>query len=196
MTRIELLKRILVKEYNGKIKFDSGLLPSNSFTLNFLLHLYAVYHDVAAELIDITGATQNMYQPSQTGTYRDRIDGVADDDDMGIVVGTGTTAENNSDYALDTQIAHGTGAGQLQYGSVSIAAPSVTGSNADVVVTRTFVNGSGASITVKEIGVYCRTYTILPAYKYFCIVRDVLVSPVEVGNGQTLTVQYTFRVTV
>ena len=55
---------------------------------------------------------------------------------------------------------------------------------------RSFVNGSGGSITVREIGVYC---TADPGNLYFCIVRDVLGSPVAVPDGGSITVIYTFK---
>lgn len=188
MAKIELFKRILIKDKNGRIKYDSGLVPSNSFVMAFLELLYTLNAYTSLSINDISDAAQSINYDSANML---RVGAADDDDTYGIVVGTGTTAESNTDYALATQIAHGTGSGQLDYGAHGFTAPAVVGSNVGMVVSRTFYNGSGASITVREIGVYCLAAT----YK-FCALRDVLITPEAVANTETLTVQYTFRTTV
>ncbi|GAI73856.1 unnamed protein product, partial [marine sediment metagenome] len=75
-------------------------------------------------------------------------------------------------------------------------AAAVAAGNVDLVVTRTFTNSSGGSITVREIGIYCFSTDTGAIARYFCIVRDVLATPQAVGNGEILTVQYTLRTTV
>lgn len=103
----------------------------------------------------------------------------------GIVVGTGSTAVAMADYALNTKIAHGTGAGQLQYGSHTINNASGT-SPITWVVTRAFTNGSGGNITIAETGIQNDTTndTLLE--------RTVLASTYTVNNGASCVVTYTF----
>ncbi len=116
------------------------------------------------------------------------------DDDYGILVGTGTTAETSTDYQIETKIAHGTGSGQLQYAAGDYTAAGVSGSYVEFEVRRTFTNGSGASITVQEAVIYCKTWGA-GAYRYFCIARD-LTGGVSVPDGQVLTVKYIYRTLV
>jgi hypothetical protein len=56
----------------------------------------------------------------------------------GIMVGTGTGAFDFDNYALGTLIAHGTGAGQLQYGAVTFNAPQTSGNDRYFEIIRTF----------------------------------------------------------
>jgi hypothetical protein len=113
-------------------------------------------------------------------------------DTYGVVVGTGTTAVAIDDYNLATKIAHGTGSGQLQYGAVTINAPQISGNDCYCEVIRGFTNGSGATITVAEIGLVFR-------YEgqawYWLMVRDVFSSAFDVLDTKTLTVTYKVKVT-
>ncbi|GAI73859.1 unnamed protein product [marine sediment metagenome] len=139
---IELLKRVLIKDKKGNKIFDSGMMPSNSFVVAFLEHLYGAFVDSSYGITDTGNTSRDVYDPCIDGVSpsqeRDNVDATVNDDDYGIVVGTGTTAESSTDYKLDTQIAHGAGAGELQYGSTGFTAPSEVGGNVDFVVTRTF----------------------------------------------------------
>ena len=111
----------------------------------------------------------------------------------GIVVGTGSTPQANDDYVMETLIAHGSGATQLNYGATSKVAAQVVGGNVDFVLQRTFVNGSGGTINVTEFGIYMSSNTG-SGTDYNLGMHDV-VGAVAVLNGQTLTVTYTFRTT-
>jgi len=195
MSHVEVLRRVIICDRNGKIKFDSGLQPSNSFVIAFLQHIYGTFKDVDISIRNSADAAITVKAPSGTAYARHHIGAGDNDDTFGLVVGTGTTPETNTDYALDTQIAHGTGAGQLDYGAHSFTATAVVGSNVDMVVSRSFYNGSGSSITVREIGIYCQS-RYATGYAYFCTLRDVLGTPGVVNNTETLTLQYTFRTTV
>lgn len=195
MSELEAFKRIIIRDRKGKIKFDSGLEPSNSFVIAFLETLYTLFANVSYAIEDVGNTARNIADPSDGAYMKHRIGAGDNDDSYGIVVGTGVTVETNIDYALATKIAHGTGADQLDYGDHSFTAPAVVGNNVDLVVSRSFYNGSGASITVKEIGVYCDSQDSGGNHRYFCILRDVLTTPGVVNNTETLTVQYTFRTT-
>jgi len=188
---LELLKRLFVTNKEGEIVFDSGLQPSHSFVLQFLEAFYAMCSATAyavttignvetawpgAEVISLNGAAANVYE--------------------GIVVGTGTVAEASSDIAMGALIANGVGAGQLQYGLQGFTQPAIAGANVDFVMTRTFINGSGSTITVTEIGIHEQDSTHDTATTSRLAIRDVLASGVAVADAATLTVQYTLRTTV
>jgi len=114
-------------------------------------------------------------------------------DTKGIVVGTGTTAESFEDYALDTKIANGTGAGELSYVASELHNVTWTGGTltmADEQV-RYFNNNSGGSIGVNEVGIIAQidiaTLNVLALMS-----RDVLGSTVTVPDTGQLKVTYTF----
>jgi hypothetical protein len=111
----------------------------------------------------------------------------------GIIVGTGNTAPTVTDYKIETLIAHGAGAGQLQYGAVTFGAPASDATTSQYTITRNFANASGGGITVNEIGLYVNNQIIASVYtihSYFMWLRDVIAGGILVNNGQTLTVNY------
>ncbi|MFA5187490.1 MAG: hypothetical protein WC551_13505 [Patescibacteria group bacterium] len=108
---------------------------------------------------------------------------------FGIVVGTGNTAPDITDYQLQTIVAHGVAGGQLQYSAVSFGAPAADDTTSQLTITRNFANASGGAISVEELGIYCRCLDTAGSTRYFCIVRDVT-GGIAVPNGQTLTVNY------
>jgi hypothetical protein len=113
-------------------------------------------------------------------------------DTYGIVVGSGTTAVAVSDYNVATKISHGTGTGQLQYGAVTLIAPTISGNDCYTEVVRGFTNGSGATVTVAEIGLVFR---FEGQTWYWLMCRDVLGEAVDVLDTKTLTVTYRVKVT-
>jgi len=127
------------------------------------------------------------------------VDAPEDDDTYGIVVGSDNTAEDNTDYKLNTQIADGAAAGELDYTSHTWVTSAVVGANVDFQIQRPFINNSGGNVTIEECGIYLKTWcvsgsTMVTGY-IFCIVRDTT-GTVTVADGQTATVDYTFRTTV
>ena len=114
----------------------------------------------------------------------------ANDDTRGCVVGSGSTAVDINDYKLAAQIHHGTGPGQLEHYSCDILyPPSVVGSQCSFRVKRIFHNASGATVTVREIGIYGS----LSNYQDTCICRDVLAGDANIPHGGAVTVIYTVR---
>lgn len=115
---------------------------------------------------------------------------------FGIVVGTSDTAESFEHNALQAIVAHGTGSGQLSYAAMTepIAAYTSGTKKWTQTITRNLSNGSGASITIKELGLIFKmnqTSTV----PYVLMSRDVLATPVAVADGQTLRVTYTTEIT-
>lgn len=147
-------------------------------------HSYSILDtgNAARDIID-------FYMTSDTKGFIFDVSGGAGVVTFGIVVGTDNTAPTISDYALNTLIAHGVGAGQLQYSASTFGAPAADATTSQFTITRNFANGSGGDITVEEIGLYCRALDNALTTRYFCIIRDIT-GGVVVPNGSTLTVNY------
>jgi len=150
--------------------------------------------------VDITGASRTIPDHCNVRySYFTNIStlGDAGDTSQGIVVGSGTTPNSLSTYALAQLIAHGTGAGQLSYGAMNVE--EVTNPSENLLLfrlIRTFTNQSGADITVYEIGLHAKFTDSTGSPRTFLLARDVLPSPVTVANGRTLTVRYIVSLTV
>lgn len=114
----------------------------------------------------------------------------------GLVVGTGTNAVTITDFRLQTKIAHGTSAGQLQYSSCVVNLPTSTATTTSLIMTRDFTNASGSTITIEELGIYAEmNYGASGSSQdNFCIVRDL--QTIALTNGQILTLNYEIKTTI
>jgi hypothetical protein len=109
----------------------------------------------------------------------------------GVVVGSGNVAVAITDYKLQTQIMHGTGANQLQYSSVDFPnLYQVSGGTAKTDIRRLFTNASGSDVAINEIGLYCNTYF---SWK-FCIERTLFSQ--TLADGESLEVTYRLSKTI
>lgn len=190
MKNVELCYSWRVTE-SGLVVADSGMVPAHSFTKQFAQLLFnlgmwcspwspvTVTNVAGASVTDVNDMSFRTDAGVTTSTY-------------GILVGTGTGAESISDTALGTQVAHGTSAGNLQYGAMTFGAPSTTATTTTFRFTRVFTNGSGGTVTVQEIGLVSRNTT---ESNSFLLVRD-LTGAVAVNNGQQLTVNYDYTTTI
>ena len=181
--------RTSINDGDGVLIKKSPWKPSRSFLIAYLELIYTNLANQSKNIEDITNTSRTVSRHQ----YNLHIEGGASNDALGIVVGTGTTATTDQDYSLETKIAHGTGAGELEYGAQTIGDPSESGGNVDMVLTRIFTNGSGDSITVNECGCYC--YGNLTPYT-FCILRDIISPGEAVADTEALTCEYTLRTMV
>ena len=190
---MKLSYRLMVIDKHGKVVKKTRWRKSKSYVFQWMqvIACQVTKADIP-NVKDTGGANITVKTHEQNLRGQDCLVG---DASKGIVVGSGTTAPANDDYQLETQIAHGVGAGQLQYQAGSYSVPAIVLGNVDFVITRTFLNQSGDTVTVTEIGYYFMAYDGSTT-KYFCGIRDVLATAVDVPNGQTLLVQYTVRTTV
>ena len=108
-------------------------------------------------------------------------------DTSGIVVGTSNLAYSIEQNKLDSKISHGNALGQLLYGAVTVDDISQITNGYRFFASRVFTNNSGASVIVREVGIYGGPPVMFA--------RDVLTSPVEVQNLQSLTVRYSIYFT-
>lgn len=118
----------------------------------------------------------------------------AADDTKGILVGSGTNAESFEDFFLQTQIAEGTGADQLNH--VASEAHAIT--YADTTLTNTLIryfnNNSGGNVLVNEVALCMRGYA-QGALNTWMNSRDKLGSTVTVPDTGQLKVTYTIQLT-
>jgi len=191
---IETYYRILKHDPEGRLVKDTGLLPSHSYVIQFLEFFEGVWSVTDKNATDVTGAESVLVDVSDNFSGFMYVNAGAGVDTHGVVVGTnaGTTAEDNENFALDTKIADGAGGGQLGYQAVTFVATRVVGPNVDLDISRVFVNTSGGTITVKEIGIIGLNAMDT---KYHLHLRDV-VSDEPVDNAESLTVVYVLRTTV
>lgn len=174
----------------------------NNFFLN-LIQLYAVNPFTIYKDISGANATSILGSYVSSGlTYANYISIVnAGVVNKGIVVGSGNNnVDWENDYALQTPITSGSGAGQLVANACTLAANStaliVSGSSALMEHWREFQNTSTGNITVREAGVISEPQTTLfTPLKRFMLARwltgDVVVRP-----GETLRVSWRPKVTV
>ena len=111
----------------------------------------------------------------------------------GIRVGTGNTAVAISNFALETPIAEGVAAGQMEHLVCTVAQPVVSAPSCSFLVSRSIANNSGGVITVREATIYMKMGAT-PFYG--CGTRDVLAAPQAVPNGGAITIDWTIGVTI
>ena len=192
---ISLEYEIVVTDKEGKEIHKIEKRPAKSYVKQFLQALRVFLAQTTVSMKDTSGNSVNV-NPKPTGYYTSvKADAGDSDDSYGIQVGTGDAAVTNNDYALDNKIAHGSGAGQLQYGATSFYDIIEDGGYIKFTISRTFFNASGASIDVKEIGLVGYLDATTEHWGNFLLIRDVLASAVTVDSGNTLTVQYTLKTT-
>ena len=191
------ITRTITDTKTGKVIKQHRKKQCKSFVKAFMQCLELLMgHEKGENSDDIT--IKDTANAPQTATWRTDnaddhggVEAPANIDTYGIQIGTGTTAPTVSDYTIETQIAHGAGAGQMQYGAGSVQSATVSGAKMEMTITRAFVNASGGSITVKEVTLVT---TWQPFFYNFLWLRDAVDD--AVGDGQTYTVTLTLETTV
>jgi hypothetical protein len=185
----------------GTLKSTTGEKKAHSFVLQFLqeieaitAHAYSAAGD--AVLIKDYGGTPN--RSVAAGTPASSIwfatEAPSTNALYGILVGIGATAPVTTDWTIEQLTAHGSGATQLNYNACSVGAASVVGANVDLTIIRTFNNGSGGTITLKEIGIVTATQYGGSTQGYFLTAHDAVNQAIL--NTEVAVVSYTMRTTV
>lgn len=168
------------------------LLCEHSFKPNSVVQawigcLTAQFSNGAVSIKDVTNSTRSI-SAYQSSMY---LNAAANISTHGVVVGSGNVAVAITDYKLQTQIIHGTGANQLQYSSAMFPEfYSISGGTAKTDIRRLFTNASGSDVAINEIGLYCDTYF---SYK-FCIERTLFSQ--TLADGESLEVTYRLSKTI
>lgn len=184
---------LTVKNKKGEVT-EHRVMRSKSFVRQFLemlwLQAVPINENLRYEMRDTGNTLRQMYE-SGNNFYSTAAAGVLD---VGIIVGTGSTAPDIDDYAIETLIDHDAApptAGRMAYSDQVIAVPASDATTSQFTITRDFVNASGGGITVNEIALYTKGYSMrYAAYLTFMLIRDVIGGGIAVPNGETLTVNY------
>ena len=173
--------RAVVRYPDGRV-LDTGYRRVNTLVRNF----YALLATQMSQESGVYTATRGDGTTFYTGVDNSNFaaNGAEGDDELGIVVGTGTTSPTRLDYALESKITHGTGAGQLYYGACSF-------DHGDdwVEVRRSFDNYSGADITINEVGLRAKIYDRNASTERRCLIARALYT-ITVPDGGSVTLYY------
>jgi len=188
--------RVVVRDPKGRIKYIEEA-PSKSFILNLLYWWWLCFNLNESDVISVVNTsgrqtTQTLSQPmGWTG-----ITGGTAPPYSGVQVGSGTSAPSASSPYLESLILNGTSPGQLVYGSFSYISPSISSYPITIQATNTFINNSGGSVTVGEIGFAPQMVDMGSSDQYFAVLiaHDVLSPAVSVPNEGRITVTYTLQV--
>ncbi|MBA7656519.1 hypothetical protein ES703_64445 [subsurface metagenome] len=183
----ELWYSVVVRDRQGKV-VSRERRRAKSFLKAWNQVIYAQMFQVNVSIKDTDGADRSVDE--DTNNLRIAVSGATTA--YGMRVGTGDTAVAIDDYALEAPIAHGTGAGQMSHAGCTVSNYTVAAPSCSFIISRTFTNNSGDSITVKEAGLYMR----MDSSYYGCAARDVFSSPQAVPNGGSITINWTLKVTV
>jgi hypothetical protein len=196
---------IEIRDKNGKL-LERKRFKSHSWLRQFIdwLRMCAYQLKTTATvntmtINDVTNTARTVPNTSTqyAGAFVMGYNAPANTSDYGLVVGSGDAPNSISTYALASQIIHGSGSGQLIYGATTVeAVANPSGGDLQFRVIRPFTNNSGASVTVKEVGIYGNLRDSGGADRSFAIARDVLPSPSSVPDGATMTLRYIPKITV
>jgi len=182
---MELYYKYHITNQHGKIRKKSRKLVAHSFLGNFAKFLNVRFTRYPGSLTDVTNVARTVYASDNIMYLHAGAGAVT----YGLVVGTDNTAVDINDYNLGALITHGVGGGQLQYSACTIALPSSDATTTTTTVTRVFSNDSGGIVTINEIGIIGGSGTP------WLIVRDIP-SPIAIGDGEQLTLNYLLQTTV
>jgi hypothetical protein len=191
-----------VRDKDGKL-VRKGKMPANSWVGNIIGLLSSltkgatsatsttsIYPVITrADLKDVAGAAKGLFMIGAVGNTIYGGEAPSGSASFGIKIGTNDLAVTLSQVDLQASIAHGTGAGQMLYGATTVESL-VTNASWYFRVIRTFTNNSGGTVTVREMGMFLHYSASGVPSNYYMLARDVLPSPINVANGQTLTLRY------
>jgi len=193
---------IIVKDKNGKI-INRYKQKSHSPTANFIGQMLPVsYYNRVQQCWTMTTTSNTTFNygyncawttyPNNKYNFPDYI--------KNIMVGSGSQSNPYSAYNLNAPISNGSGTGQLVY-NVPNTPTSITinGSQAYFIISQSYNNQSGGTITISEVGIIMHLYVYnfsssTPTSGDVLVWYDTLSSPISVGSGQQVVIYYTFSV--
>lgn len=194
--RIGMSYEVEVRDRNGKL-LSSCKGNNDPFVRNWIRMIRTMFtlaESVATTSVNLngTGGSGILFYASHASQTMSPMgcNAGATVETSGIRVGSSDTAFDKAQYELQTRITHGSGSGQLMYGASTVEDYSDEDTTTRFRILRPFTNSSGATITVKEIGIAICNIVTGTSTSRFLICRDVLTSPQSIPNLATLTVTY------
>ena len=194
--------KVVARDDKGRVIYNKRF-ASKSFVANWIQWLYSAFtNSTVHNMITTSGASAGGGSPCLNSGPIGVNNGVTimagtGNPNYGIVVGSGTSTPTINDFELGIQIQNGTGANQLQYGNMTALSVIISSANNQMILEfqRTFVNGSGASVTVTEVGLifnlaFLSGSSSNTSNAYCLILHDLLPSAVIIPNGGSLSVTY------
>lgn len=127
-------------------------LPFRSFVDNMALMLLNSFEGATNSMVDTAGATANCKEALCTAAAADDTQGIVvglNDSNIGYLPAMAVTVDK-ADYALRRQSTEGTSVNKLTHGASTL---SYTQGNGEFTLSRTFTNGTLATVIIKEIGI-------------------------------------------
>jgi len=181
-SQIKIEVQAIVKDKTGKIIKRGPRRRANSL-LKAFIQLLAVQMDATSRTIK---DTLNADYSCAAGTSNFLLNAPAVTKTYGLVIGTTDTAVTMADYKLAAQAST-----NWTYGVVTVATANPDASTWRIDITRVFTNETGASVTLKEVGIYAR---LVSSSNHGCIERTVYT--VAVGAGASVTFTYYITITL
>jgi len=190
MSKLKCHIELELRDKDGRL-IQKRKLASKTYVKQGLMCTQIMMSGRSTGLTDVNGNSYSLLM-TNAGIYS--ANGGYGDTAKGIVIGTSDTPYAYDQYKLQSVINHGSSGGQMLYGIQSIDTPqSITGGYR-LVLSRVFTNSSGASITVKEVGLHYQFYIASSPYWITVMQAREVITPTAVANGQSLTVRYIFTV--
>lgn len=203
--KVHLLQKVLPKKIPKKINNIQKLFETygvkgnpieflaNSLVIAFVPGVFSQLNNTNIANVKDTANVLRTISPTSSCTIA-LGQGGGSETAYGLVLGTGNTAVTLNDYALNTLIAHGSGAGQLYYNIMSntFYFPfKVVDDTAQWSILRPITNFSDDDIVIKEAGIYFKSNS-----QNFCIERTVLGATYTFVKNTSVVMEYIVKVTV
>lgn len=186
---IQLTKKLQLTDATGKVIYDTGETPCNSFVIAFILGLWACFTTTDQTATDIYESWHRIVNWRSPRTQLFQIEAKHGETRFGPVVGMGTKPLSNFDTRLDNQIQHGLASAQLRYGETTLLSPTEVTGALVITIHRTFTNQGATPITVHECGIYSANGSGFTP-RFHCFIRDLVSPAVNVPVGHSLLLEY------
>jgi hypothetical protein len=153
--------------------------PANSLLKQFTQLMHIQLSQINQFVTRTSGATLEL-GPSSDNLL---VTAASAQTSWGMVIGSGTTPVTMLDYKLETQLIS-----NVNHGAMTFAIENPDASTWRTAITRVFTNNTGATLTIREVGLYATTASTY----FFCIDRTLYSVDVPSGVGVT----FTYRITV
>lgn len=175
---IQMEMRWTQQRPDGSILSQTPWLPMHSLVEQFIQLFRIQVAQASGSVVDTGSVTRTV----TTDANIFRSDAAAAVTTNGLTVGTGSAAVALTNRALSTKIAEGSGVGQLLHRAMAFNAPTTTGDEVRMIITRQYQNSSGGTISISEVG-----WEALVQTWSFLLARDLISPAQDILNGNTST---------